>query len=532
MINSCNTAEELLQEISTLDVEIMHLERYLLSIYRAAFDDIVAENSFVPANMPKIMESQDGGAASRPSLQDLMDNDQINTYINPADSQGYLLSPDKLSEDIVRCMISIYCELANNYSTSTPAAIPESTNIGFSSASSSLSSSMLSLSPPLSTSSTKLFSPHHRRHFNQDYSWEIEEYASSTSSDYFQHGAEATSNLASGPYTSDTVVVSRACLELADESKIGHVVPMMKKFRSMLKYLEDIIDPRKMRPEQKLAFWVNIHNALVMHAHLDYIIQHQNHLKSSGITSLLLLKDAAYNVGGHFTTTHDIKSSILGCSSSSPASHITTTVTTSPSWLQTFFTPTGGIKLKKNNNKRNSSSRHIYSLDYPEPLVYFALSSGAYSDPAVRVYTSENVFAELNIAKQEFIQAATNITTSTANTFSSLSPSSSIYNNNNYKQKHTKEKRSTNDEYNNNKVILPKVLYYFANDACLNLYGLAEMVHECLSESQQKAMEICQQQLTINSNKQLMTRMLQPDKYIQWSPYNSAFRFIIQTKQL
>ncbi|KAI3865909.1 hypothetical protein MKX03_024059 [Papaver bracteatum] len=486
-IYSCNTAEELLQEISTLDVEIMHLERYLLSLYRAAFDDIVAENNFAPANMPKIVEGQDGGAASRPSLQDLMDNDQINTCVNPADSLGYLMTPDKLSEDIVRCMISIYCKLASNYSTSTPAAIPESTIIGFSSSSSSISPSLLSLSPPLGTSSTTLFSPHHRRHFNQDYSWEIEDYASSSSSsDFFQNGGAAASSLASGPYTSDTVVVSRGCLELADESKIGHVAPMMKKFRSMLKYLEDI-DPRKMKQEQKLAFWVNIHNALVMH-------------------------DAAYNVGGHFTTSHDIKSSILGCSSSSPASHITTTVTTSPSWLQTFFTPTGGIKLKKYNNKRNSSSRHIYSLDYPAPLVYFALSSGAYSDPAVRVYTSKNVFAELNIAKKEFIQAATTITTTTANTFSSLP-------------------LRTSDEYNN-KVILPKILYYFANDACQNLYGLAEMVHECLSESQQKAMEICQQQLTINSNKQLTTRMLQPDKYIQWSPYNSAFRYIIQTKQL
>ncbi|KAI3969663.1 hypothetical protein MKX01_020224 [Papaver californicum] len=505
----CNTAEELSQQISTLEVEIMHLERYLLSMYRAAFDDIVAEYNFVPANMPKIVESQDGGAASRPSLQDFMDNDQINTYIDPADSPGYLISPDKLSEDIVRCMISIYCKLASNYSTSTAAAIPESTNnstiIGFSPSSSSLSPSILYLSPPLGTSSTTLFSPHHRRHFNQDYSWEIEEDDSSSSSslsDYFQHGGEAAP---SGPYASDTVVVSRACLELANESRIGHVAPMMKKFRSMLKFLEDI-DPRKMKPEQKLTFWVNIHNALVMH-------------------------EAAYNVGGHFTTAYDIKTSILGCSSSSPASHITTTVTTSPSWLQTFFTLAGGIKLKKNNNKRNRSSSHIYFLDYPEPLVYFALSSGAYSDPAVRVYTSKNILAALNIAKKEFIQAATTISTTIANTFSSLPPLSSIYNNNNYKQKHTKERRRTSDECNN-KVILPKVLYYFANDACLNLYGLAEMVQECLSESQQKDMEICQQQLTISSNKQLMTRMLQPDKYIQWSPYNSTFHYIIQTKQL
>lgn len=35
-------------------------------------------------------------------------------------------------------------------------------------------------------------------------------------------------------------------------------------FRSLIVRLETI-DPRKMKHEEKLAFWINVHNALVMH---------------------------------------------------------------------------------------------------------------------------------------------------------------------------------------------------------------------------------------------------------------------------
>lgn len=44
-------------------------------------------------------------------------------------------------------------------------------------------------------------------------------------------------------------------------------------------------------------------------------------------------------------------------------------------WLQTLLSP--GKKFKTGN------TRHAYSMEYPEPLVHFALSSGAHSDPAV-----------------------------------------------------------------------------------------------------------------------------------------------------
>ena len=39
-------------------------------------------------------------------------------------------------------------------------------------------------------------------------------------------------------------------------------------YRSLVRNLENV-DPRKMKREEKLAFWINIHNALVMHVWLS-----------------------------------------------------------------------------------------------------------------------------------------------------------------------------------------------------------------------------------------------------------------------
>ncbi|OVA00715.1 protein of unknown function DUF547 [Macleaya cordata] len=438
------SSAELISEIATLEVEVMHLERYLLSLYRTAFENHLATLS------PAVMDqgcSSDVHCQTGSAFQDLMDNSccyedvgvqrsgkiQHNTipsvhgptnnhisYLPPretikrvpenadsglrslADHLGASLldhipeMPDRLSEEIVRCMTAIYCRLAN----------------------SPLPCRCFSASPTLSLSSTTFslqgnWSPH--------YSWETTEYL-------YQH--EGLKKDINGPY-STMVEVPKTCL---DDERISYVASMLQNFRSLVRQLE-IIDPRKMKHEEKLTFWINIHNALVMHAYLVYGI-HQNHMSS---TSLVL--KAAYNVGGHSITAYDIQIYILGCCSCH-----------SPSWLHTFFTP--GTKPQN-----RSGTRHTYALDYQEPLVYFALSSGAYSDPAVRVYTAKHVFRELNIAKLEFIQAST----------------VSIYN---YK--------------GTSKVILPKVLHHFAKDASLNLYGLVEMVHGCLSEAQQKAMERCQ----------------------------------------
>ena len=48
---------------------------------------------------------------------------------------------------------------------------------------------------------------------------------------------------------------------------------LMKLFycRSLICQLEEV-DPRKLKHEEKLAFWIKIHNALVMHVMVPFIL--------------------------------------------------------------------------------------------------------------------------------------------------------------------------------------------------------------------------------------------------------------------
>ncbi|XP_065626066.1 uncharacterized protein LOC136066134, partial [Quercus suber] len=139
-----------------------------------------------------------------------------------------------------------------------------------------------------------------------------------------------------------------------------------------------------MKHEEKLAFWINVHNALIMHAFLVYGIP-QNNLKRMSV----LLK-AAYNIGGHTISVDMIQSSILGCRLPRPGQ-----------WLWLLFSSKTKFKV--------GDARKAYAIEHPEPLLHFALCSGSYSDPAVRIYTSKRVFEELEVAKEEYIQSTFSI---------------------------------------------------------------------------------------------------------------------------
>lgn len=174
-------------------------------------------------------------------------------------------------------------------------------------------------------------------------------------------------------------------------------------------------------------------------------------------------------------------------------------------WLRTLFSP--GNKIKK------GSRRHVYAIEYLEPLVHFALCSGAYSDPVVlsnfssklydsfpfsgvivcpcmtcmtasflqlRVYRVKTLFEDLKLAKEEFIQAKVYI-----------------------------------DKERN--IFLPKILHDLAKDMSLSTAEIIEFVNECLCEVQQKAIKRCFDR--------------RGDKCIHWKPRNSTFRFLIHDKQ-
>ncbi|XP_059291928.1 uncharacterized protein LOC132045360 isoform X3 [Lycium ferocissimum] len=444
----------LMKEIAILEIEIMRLERYLLSLYRTAFQQ----------NLPALLENQKShlqGKISSPT-QSTTDqsysnveldmskcganqydrtsttyvfagsSDQIQTakksssirekfadsghrsladHLTASRMDDVLSYPDRLSEEIVRCISCIYCKFAN----------PEI-----------LAQKGLSVSSTSSLSSSSTFSPR-----NLSGSWSSHHNEESTEQYEFDVCKDD-----SRPY-STMIEILKICL---DDDSFNYATAMLHKFRSLVKSLEKV-DPRNMKREEKLTFWINIHNALVMHAYLAYGTQ--NSVRSSSILK------AAYNVGGHCVNAYVIQSSILGIRPHYSA--------------PTLFSP--GKKLATGN------SRHAYAIEYPEPLVHFALCLGASSDPVIQVYTAKNVFQDLKAAKEEFIRATVCI---------------------------NKDK----------KIYLPKIICYFAKDMSLSTDGLLETVMESLPETQMKLVRSCMKD--------------RADKLIYWLPQSWTFRYLIQ----
>lgn len=302
-------------------------------------------------------------------------------------------TPNWLSEEMIKCISAIYCELAD---------------------------------PPL---------------INHDYpSSSIYEYSSQGQSDKWSSQCKKFSSFNSnfdnpfhiegskefsGPYCT-MVKVQLICRE---SQKLREIEYMLRRFRSLVSRLEEV-DPRKMKHEEKLAFWINVHNALVMHAFLVYGIP-QNNLKRMS----LLLK-AAYNVGGHTISVEMIQSSILGCRLPRPGQ-----------WLWLLFSSKTKFKV--------GDARKAYAIEHPEPLLHFALCSGSYSDPAVRTYTSKRVFEEMEAAKEEYIQSTFSIR-------------------------------------KDQKILLPKTVESFAKDSGLCSADLVQMIEHFMPDTPRKSIQQCQ----------------------------------------
>ncbi|XP_058081180.1 uncharacterized protein LOC131229284 isoform X2 [Magnolia sinica] len=473
--------KELIKEIAVLELEVMYLEQHLLSLYRKAFDQQISSLSpsaiderlrspSIPksgpflqvAGLDVISKRENSGVQSgrmrlpqnpvisstkelkaigaieklkdpgvQRSLSELSQRTLCSTRpFPPMDSLSKALrschsqplsffeaqnassnlvslaehlgtrisdhvpeTPNRLSEDVIRCMGAIYCKLVDP----------------------PLAHHVLS-SPPSSLSSTSAFSPQ-----DQCDTWSPR-CRNGSSFDMQLEGSKEFS----GPYTT-MVEVPWIC---RDSQRLGDVEPMLKKFRSLVHRLEKV-NPRRMKNDEKLAFWINIHNALVMHAYLAYGIP-QSSLKRAS-----LLVKAAYNVGGQTISADTIQSSILGCRTQRPGQ-----------WLRTFFSPR--MKFKAGDDQQS------YAIEQPEPLLHFALCAGSYSDPAVRVFTAKRVFQELDAAKEEYIQATIGI---------------------------RKEQ----------KIVLPKIIESYAKDSSLSSLELVDIVQYYLPESQRKAMQQCQQ---------------------------------------
>ncbi|XP_059654939.1 uncharacterized protein LOC132301727 [Cornus florida] len=482
-------AQDLIREIAVLELEVVHLEKYLLSLYRKMFDQRFSSlptNTTDKKSLKSIMHkgsSSDSGknknllSIEYPPAKEcndiwgekaLLDSSTIHrshsslsqrspcaiTTVPPwrilaeavdsfhslplsmleraqggrsnvlslAEHLGSYSSdhvpetPNWLSEEMIKSISAIYCQLAD----------PPLINQGF-------PSSPISFPSPMSESSPQV-------HYDM---WSPECRGNSSFRSWLDNpfNVEGSKEF-SGPYFTMAEVqrISR------DRPKSRETEHMLQRFRSLVSRLEEV-DPKWMKHEEKLAFWINIHNALVMHAFLVYGIP-QNNLRR-----ISLLLKAAYNVGGLIISIGMLQNSILGCRLPRPGQ-----------WFQSLLFPRTKFKV--------GDARKTYAINQPEPLLHFALCSGSHSDPAVRMYTPKRVFQELEAAKEEYIYTTFRV-------------------------------------HKEQKILLPKIVDSFAKESDLCPAGLMELIEHSVSNSLRKS------------------HHAKFRKKIEFIPHNFKFRYLI-----
>eukprot|EP00850_Spirogloea_muscicola_P007359 SM000037S13494 [mRNA] locus=s37:192110:197390:+ [translate_table: standard] len=136
--------------------------------------------------------------------------------------------------------------------------------------------------------------------------------------------------------------------------------------------------PQVLTHEERLAFWINIYNALLMQAYIEQGIPGSHYKRVN------LMAKATYSIGGLTFNALQIEHAVLRACSSRPA--------------------LAGLLLV--HKFKNSDERLACALDRPEPLVSFALCSGCRSAPAVRLYSASNISNELQQSARDYLQAA------------------------------------------------------------------------------------------------------------------------------
>ncbi|MBA0590476.1 hypothetical protein Gorai_019181, partial [Gossypium raimondii] len=403
-VSRSKLATELVKEIAVLELEVVYLEQYLLSLYRKAFGQQVSslspskrdERLKTPVDTPKMRFSEVSGPDNESKVENsaILSDNHDNSWKEPngigeeklldssvhrchsslsqhsefsgrtspvetsakairachsqplsmmeyaqnapniislAEHLGTRISdhvletPNKLSEDMIKCMSAIYCKLTD----------PPLVRNSFS-------------SPNSPMFSANAFSPqdHHEMWspgFRNNSSFDVR-----LDNPFHVEGLKEYS----GPCSTMVEVP----WIFRDSQKLGDVEHLLQNFRSLVCQLEEV-NPKKLKHEEKLAFWINIHNSLVMHAFLAYGIPQNN------VKRFLLLLRAAYNIGGHTISADTIQNSILGCRMSRPGQ-----------WLR--------LLLPSRAKFKPGDERQAYAIEHPVPLLHFALCSGNHSDPS------------------------------------------------------------------------------------------------------------------------------------------------------
>ena len=154
-----------------------------------------------------------------------------------------------------------------------------------------------------------------------------------------------------------------------------------QEFRTLVDHLSGFEYRSLSSREEKLAFWINLYNALVV----DAVIQEnvKQSVTESWLGILSFFEKAAYRVGGERFSLTDIEHGVLRANRGFP-----------------YFP---GPHFSTRDSRREAV---ITDLD---PRIHFALNCASRSCPPIGVYTSERIDQQLDLAARSFINGDTKI---------------------------------------------------------------------------------------------------------------------------
>ena len=131
-------------------------------------------------------------------------------------------------------------------------------------------------------------------------------------------------------------------------------------------------DPKEMGGHRdRIAFWINVYNALILDAVMHYGI-HESMLKDFGV-----FRRAAYTIAGMRFSADDVEHGVLRGNRRHP------------------YLPFPQFTL--------DDPRRLAVVDPPDPRIHFALVCGAVSCPPIEFYEGEHLDAQLDLAASAFI---------------------------------------------------------------------------------------------------------------------------------
>lgn len=132
---------------------------------------------------------------------------------------------------------------------------------------------------------------------------------------------------------------------------------------------------------QRLSFWINLYNALVIDAVIAFGVQRT--VKEGWLGVMRFFRRAAYTVGGCRFSCEDIEHGILRANRGNPS--------------------------LPGPHFRSDDPRCAFIISPPDPRFHFTLNCASRSCPPVGVYEAEHLDAQLDLAARNFIGSETEV---------------------------------------------------------------------------------------------------------------------------